>query len=51
MAMQGHYHQYRNLGNESNQYMMQQNRFGTIVTSPSVGGGDVNGKLMDLRGL
>ncbi|XP_010443718.1 PREDICTED: transcription factor BOA-like [Camelina sativa] len=44
--MQGQYHQYRDHGNESNQYMMQQqNRFGTMVTSPSVGGGgDVNDK-------
>ncbi|KAG7534841.1 Homeobox-like domain superfamily [Arabidopsis thaliana x Arabidopsis arenosa] len=44
MSMQGHYHQYRNQGNESNQYMMQRNKFGTMVTSPSVGGGDVNDK-------
>ncbi|CAH8280244.1 unnamed protein product [Arabidopsis lyrata] len=44
MSMQGHYHQYRNHSNESNQYMMQRNKFGTMVTSPSVGGGDVNDK-------
>ncbi|XP_019087898.1 PREDICTED: transcription factor BOA-like [Camelina sativa] len=44
--MQGQHHQFRNHGNESNQYMMQQqNRFGNMVTSPSVGGGgDVNNK-------
>ncbi|EOA13800.1 hypothetical protein CARUB_v10026895mg [Capsella rubella] len=45
MGMQGQYHQLRNHGNESNQYMMmQQNRFGTMVNSPSVGGGNVNDK-------
>ncbi|CAA0410888.1 unnamed protein product [Arabidopsis thaliana] len=44
MGMQGYYQQYSNHGNESNQYMMQQNKFGKMVTYPSVGGGDVNDK-------
>ena len=44
MGMQGYYQQYSNHGNESNQYMMQQNKFGTMVTYHSVGGGDVNDK-------
>lgn len=42
-----HYHQYHHLGNgvfESNPYMMRQNKFGSMATSPSVGSGGVNDK-------
>ncbi|KFK27483.1 protein phytoclock 1 [Arabis alpina] len=42
-----HHHKYHNHGNgvfESNQYTMQQSKFGSMVTSPSVGSGGVKDK-------